>query len=858
MKEKVWQNRKRKWNGKLGAVFAAAVMLCLAAPGSSQPVLAAAVTVREAATLDAFIDAASELTRKDGVYSENSISSTDPYFLKRLIVKTVGTQVSFAQYGPSEVIHGPDRIYVLQFETSAAAKRACLSLQGRPDIIYAEPDGLDRIDTETVKGSSSAPVSAAASLNTAMAAASKSWGVKTIGADSYAAFTATKTSDTIVVAVVDTGVSPHSFLSGRIVSGRDVVWGDYDPRDFNGHGTHVAGTIVDCTPGLNVKIMPVRVLDGSGAGSHLNVANGIRWAADHGAKVINLSLGGAHNNLKDEACAYAVSKGVVIVNSAGNENEDTAGVCPGHLDELVVVGSVGQDLKRVDDPYEGSNYGRSLDVMAPGVDILSCSYEGGFVKMTGTSMAAPHVSAVAAMFRLTHPSYSPAQIEALIKVNCRDIGPAGRDNYNGYGIPNLEPISRIPVTQVNLKAYALVLSVGGKYQMSAAVLPANAADRKVSWKSLNAGVATVSSGGLITAKKAGTAAIIASAGGKTARCLVTVRSAYVPVTGVTLNSYGLALRPGYSYQLSAAALPGNATDPEITWKSLNAGVATVNPKGVVTARKTGEAAIIATAGDKKARCLVRVLEPFAISPNTVSIHEGESTTLTATGVSGSITWKSLNAPVATVDARGRVTGHEAGTATILAAWGNITARCTVTVKSNSASVISQYNAYLKAQTKAEYYQTDPSVWFALAYLSNDNIPDLIVSTGDRFRTDVFINGTKAEWYGQVIYPHTRNDNFYIYPRRMAMSVVNAKGSERSVYQLFGAPGSYGIGLKLFTLDFGSGTPDGFYFADDYDKNEQQELTQREYLTYLAAMTSGVHPEHVLFLANTAENRDRHL
>ena len=95
---------------------------------------------------------------------------------------------------------------------------------------------------------------------------------------------------------MDTGVSSHSFLSGRLLSGYDFVDLDKNPSDPKGHGTHVAGTIVDCTPGLSVKILPIRVL-GINGGTSINVGNGIRYAADHKASVINLSLGGGRESV---------------------------------------------------------------------------------------------------------------------------------------------------------------------------------------------------------------------------------------------------------------------------------------------------------------------------------------------------------------------------------------------------------------------------------------------------------------------------------------------------------------------------------------------------------------------------------
>lgn len=235
------------------------------------------------------------------------------------------------------------------------------------------------------------------------------------------------------MAVVDSGVSGHSYLQARLLKGYDFVEGDNDPDDANGHGTHVAGIIVDCTPGLNVDILPVRVLNAYNNGNVLRTGNGIRFAAEQGAKVINLSLGGKHSDYIDDSIQYAIKKGAVIVAAAGNEYGNTADFCPAHLENVIVVGAVNTNLAKA----IFSNAGSSLDVVAPGVDITSCFLGNQWITMNGTSMAAPHVSAIAAMFRLRYPNKSVKEIETSIKKYVKPLGTGPWNTVFGNGIPDL-------------------------------------------------------------------------------------------------------------------------------------------------------------------------------------------------------------------------------------------------------------------------------------------------------------------------------------------------------------------------------------------------------------------------------------
>lgn len=362
------------------------------------------------------------------------------YSSARLIVWVEGDLQDIPEeYNVRAIIRDPDNHYFLQFDNPTDAKECSDYLLTLPNVSYVEPDGI-------VYGDNTAD-------NSASEKNYHSWGVKATHADEYAEYLKEKGGSTsVVVAVVDSGIySGNQLFSGRLVSGYDFVSNDNDPEPSTDHGTHVAGTVAECTAGLSIKIMPIRVLedDGTGkaSGSDSIISQGIRYAADSGAKVINLSLGGKHNSrYLEEAVQYAINKGVTVVAAAGNDSTDVNDHCPAHISDCITVTAVDSEMNFADD---FSNYGSAVDISAPGVYIESAS-GSGFAYKSGTSMAAPHVSAAAAMLLYEYPSYSPSQVSTRLKSNATDLGATGWDEYFGAGFLNLRPFvnpAGIPIDQ---------------------------------------------------------------------------------------------------------------------------------------------------------------------------------------------------------------------------------------------------------------------------------------------------------------------------------------------------------------------------------------------------------------------------
>ncbi|OKP69522.1 serine protease [Paenibacillus helianthi] len=247
-----------------------------------------------------------------------------------------------------------------------------------------------------------------------------------------------KGSKDVIVAVVDTGVQAnHPDLKGQLLAGYNAITKTSPPDDDVGHGTHVAGIIGALTnngegvAGISWynKILPVKALDNSGAGTTYSVAEGIIWAADKGAKVINLSLGNyADSQFLHDAIKYAYDRDVVIVSAAGNDNTERPGF-PAAYPEVLAVAATNATGERA----SFSNYGEYIDVAAPGESIASTYPDNQYAALSGTSMASPHVAALAGLVRSLNPALTNKEVMAMMTSNAIDLGDPGHDKYYGSG-----------------------------------------------------------------------------------------------------------------------------------------------------------------------------------------------------------------------------------------------------------------------------------------------------------------------------------------------------------------------------------------------------------------------------------------
>ncbi len=358
------------------------------------------------------------------VAQENIAGSSDQIVVKFISVASSRTRKRlFTRAGASVARQAklPNTFVIKVPEHSREA--VIRSLQRNPFTIYAEEDFI-----------------AEASEIPNDSRFDEQWGLEKIKAAN--AWGATHGSVDVDIAIIDTGInSRHKDLAGKIVASVDCTRNscpDQTTSDPNGHGTHVAGIASAITNnGKGVagtswdgRLMSVKVLDRFGRGRYSWVADGIIWAANNGAEIINLSLvGSASSNVLKEAVDYAWSKNVVVVSAAGNSNSNSPGYPAFYSNSLAVAATDQNDQKA-----SFSNYGSWVDVASPGVSILS-TYKNGYSKLSGTSMATPFVSGLAGLLAGYHPEWSNAQIKNQIEDTADNI--TGTGTYWTYGRINV-------------------------------------------------------------------------------------------------------------------------------------------------------------------------------------------------------------------------------------------------------------------------------------------------------------------------------------------------------------------------------------------------------------------------------------
>lgn len=244
----------------------------------------------------------------------------------------------------------------------------------------------------------------------------------------------------IKVAVLDTGIlTSHQDL--QVAGGYNAIGGT-GYSDDNGHGTHVAGTIAALNNTIGVigaapkaQLYAVKVLDRSGSGSYSSIIAGIEWAITNKMNVINMSLGGSQGSTAlEQACNAAYNAGILVVAAAGNEGT-AAGTTecigyPARYASVIAVGSITSSNVR----SSFSSTGSTLEIMAPGSDIYSTTYNGSYGTMSGTSMACPHVAGVAALVWSAKPTLTNVQLRDALKTTADDLW---HDPWRyGYGLVN--------------------------------------------------------------------------------------------------------------------------------------------------------------------------------------------------------------------------------------------------------------------------------------------------------------------------------------------------------------------------------------------------------------------------------------
>lgn len=240
------------------------------------------------------------------------------------------------------------------------------------------------------------------------------------------------------IAVIDSGVDgSHPDLASRLMAGWNFVSGSSNTADTSGHGTAVTGVIgAIANNGIGVAgitwqnpILPLVAVDSSGSAAYSNIAAAIQYAADHGARVINISLGGSEaSSVLQSAVTYAWNKGAIVVAAAMN-NSSTTPMYPAACTNAIAVAATDEN----DNLASFSDYGSWITLAAPGTDMMTTTFDGGYGEWYGTSLATPVVSAVAALALGANPSLSAPQLVALLEQNADNIGSS---SVFGYGRVN--------------------------------------------------------------------------------------------------------------------------------------------------------------------------------------------------------------------------------------------------------------------------------------------------------------------------------------------------------------------------------------------------------------------------------------
>jgi subtilisin len=266
------------------------------------------------------------------------------------------------------------------------------------------------------------------------------WGVNKIDAE-LVVLPGDPANHQVPVAIIDTGIYySHPDLVGNANAGPSFVYGTPTSLDDEGHGTHVAGTVAAVKNTIGVvgvapkaKVWGVKVLDRYGSGYYSAIASGLDWAADHGMKVANMSLGGSYNSMAlQAACAAANADGVLLVAAAGNDGKKGKPSYPGAYPSVVCVSATTSQDKLA----TFSSRGPHVDLSAPGEGISSTVMPASYQSWSGTSMATPHVSGAAALVWGANPSFTNNDVRLRLQSTAVDLGTPGLDPQFGWGRVN--------------------------------------------------------------------------------------------------------------------------------------------------------------------------------------------------------------------------------------------------------------------------------------------------------------------------------------------------------------------------------------------------------------------------------------
>lgn len=474
-------------------------------------------------------------------------NSENPDSMLRIIGKFRRLPPTSLFSAAENMIVSDDGRFVLQFSSEKELLLCLENLKNNPYVIYAEQDR---------------PIYTASAEE---ASEYLSWAVGSIEADIYSEKLVLPSAySSVTVAIIDSGSEDIDFIKDKLVPGYDFADNDTDATDdesIDSHGTFLASIIADCTRNLPVKIMPVRVLR-SKSGALINAINGIFYAVDNGAKVINISLGGVLDDCKplDDALNYAEKNGATVVVCAGNTKSDIENFCPAHNPNAITVTSV-NSANEFSESF--SNFGQETDLAAPGEGIIGYNALGEKTTLNGTSMSAAFVSSAAAMFRLENPACNTNQVRTAMISCAEDCGDPGWDKYYGWGVLRLSKLTETDVKYVESVSFTqnfYYLSAGETLEIIPVFKPADASN-KTFLLSTDSDCISIN-GNTITAVSDGTATlkVISNDGSYYDTVEITVGQK-IPTLKIINNSSAKTIKFGETLKLTAEVTnkPENTT-----------------------------------------------------------------------------------------------------------------------------------------------------------------------------------------------------------------------------------------------------------------------------------------------------------
>lgn len=344
---------------------------------------------------------------------DDTVTLSHPYQTQRLIVKS---KYDIDPLDSVAVVEGYNDLHIVQFDNEESAKAAQEYYKNQNRIEYAEPDlvvsAAEYDEVETTAADENMGINYGNHL---------SWGSEAIGVDDYIDYLPSVDQlPEIVVGILDSGIDyDHEFLKDRVIRTNYNVsssGNENDENDDKGHGSHVAGIVVDNTTS-NVKVKGYKVLDSEGYGTISSVAVAVEYATADGVNVINMSLGvRGTSETMEEAVNAATDAEITVCVSAGNNGQPASENCPANIENCITVMALGKDGDNYLRPY-WTSWGNLVDLGAPGMSIYSTSMNNGYETMSGTSMACPFVAAAAALLLSRNPEWNSEEICTTLEDN---------------------------------------------------------------------------------------------------------------------------------------------------------------------------------------------------------------------------------------------------------------------------------------------------------------------------------------------------------------------------------------------------------------------------------------------------------